>query len=78
MGGGSRNEKSHETSADPDLLFFILDLSEGMRIYTNTPTKKTLKDIVVHYQPFTHTLLLLLKQSWNIRNLSCLKIMYKK
>ena len=38
-----------------------IDPSGGMGIYTNTSTKKTLKDIVRHYQPFTHTFWLSLK-----------------
>ena len=32
-----------------------IDLQGGMGIYTNTSTKKALKDIVLHYSPFTHT-----------------------
>ena len=62
-GGGSHNEGIN--SSDPDLLFLILamgiDPSGGMGIYTNTSTKKTLKDIVRHYQPFNHTFLLSLE-----------------
>ena len=64
-GGGSHNEGIN--SSDPDLLFLNpamgIGLSGGMGIYTNTSTKGTLKDIVGHYQPFTHAFWLSLKQS---------------
>ena len=63
MGGGSHNEGVN--SSDLDLLYLIpaigIDPSGGMGIYTNTSTKKKLKDIVRHYQPFTHTFWLSLK-----------------
>ena len=63
--GGSHNEGIN--SSNLDLLFLIpameIDPSGGTGMYTNTSTKKLLKDIVRHYQPFTHTFGLSLKQS---------------
>ena len=38
-----------------------IDPPWNMGIYTNTSSKKALKDIVVHYRSFTHTFLLSLK-----------------
>ena len=80
VGGGSHNEGIN--SSDLDLLSLIpakgIDLSGVMGIYTNTSTKKKLKDIIRHYQLFTRTFWLSPKQSCNIRNLSWLEIMYKR
>ena len=83
MCGGVAVTMRPKNSSDPDLLILILaigiDPSEGMGIYTITATKKTLKDIFRHYQPFhSYFLTISRKQSGNISNLSWLDFMYKR
>ena len=67
VGGGGESHNVGITSYDPDLLFLVpsmgIDPSGGTRLYTNTSTEKGLKNIVRHYQHFTHTFWLFLTQN---------------
>ena len=61
-GLGSHNEKDHDNSSDPDLLFLILWSEIQGMIHMGVwgfililQPKKTLKHIVLHYYPFTCT-----------------------